>query len=504
MNRRPVRLTRLAGAILILAPLAVAFAGPLKATISRPASPHGKFRGECADCHSASAWKPAKIGPKFDHAKFGFALEGAHAAADCRSCHASLDFTQERQLCVSCHEDVHHGEFGTECARCHTARSFIDRGTMVRRHQTSRFPLTGSHAALECEDCHRPTAAGHLQFVGKQADCSGCHMADYQAAKSPDHAGGGFPLDCMTCHTTIGWQGARFNHDRTSFPLTGAHRTVACASCHPGNVYQGTSAACASCHQGDYDRTTDPAHAASGFSTQCATCHTTTQWAGAVFDHNQTAFPLTGAHRTTPCANCHGDGVYAGKSTACVSCHQSDYNGTTNPAHATSGFSTQCATCHTTTQWAGAVFDHNQTAFPLTGAHTTTPCASCHGDGVYAGKSTACASCHQGDFDRTTDPAHVAAGFSTTCTTCHNTTTWQGATFAAHDPQYFPIYSGTHRGRWANCATCHNSVNDFAQFTCFSCHPHDDKAGTDGHHSGVSGYSYTSQACYSCHPRGRN
>jgi hypothetical protein len=357
MNRRPVRLTRLGGAILILAPLAVAFAGPLKATIARPASPHGKFRGECADCHSASAWKPAKIGPKFDHAKFGFALEGAHAAADCRSCHASLDFTQERQLCVSCHEDVHRGEFGTECARCHTARSFIDRGTMLRRHQTSRFPLTGSHAALECEDCHRPTAAGHLQFVGKQADCGGCHLADYQAAKSPDHAGGSFPLDCMTCHTTIGWQGARFNHDRTSFPLTGAHRTAACASCHPGNVYQGTNTACASCHQADYDRTTDPAHAALGFSTQCATCH--------------------------------------------------------------------------------------------------------------------------------------------------NTATWQGATFAAHDPQYFPIYSGAHQGRWANCATCHNSVNDYAQFTCFSCHPHDDKAGTDSHHTGVSGYSYTSQACYSCHPRGR-
>ncbi len=357
MNRSSLRLSRLAGLVLILAPLAVAFAGPLKATLARPANPHGKFKGECADCHSATAWKPARIGAKFDHAKFGFALDGAHAAAECKTCHATLDFTQEKQLCVSCHEDVHRGEFGTECAQCHTSRSFIDRGAMVRRHQVSRFPLTGNHAALECEDCHRPTAAGHLRFVGRQADCSGCHMADFQAAKTPDHAAGNFPLDCLTCHSTVSWRGARFNHDLSRFPLTGAHRTVACASCH--------------------------------------------------------------------------------------------------------------------------------------------------GDGVYAGKSTACVSCHQGDYDGTSDPPHAASGFPTTCATCHNTTRWQGATFVSHDAQFFPIYSGAHNGRWTNCATCHTSASDFSQFTCLSCHPHSDQASTSGNHSGVSGFTYTSQGCFSCHPRGR-
>jgi hypothetical protein len=33
-----------------------------------------------------------------------------------------------------------------------------------------------------------------------------------------------------------------------------------------------------------------------------------------------------------------------------------------------------------------------------------------------------------------------------------------------------------------------------------TCH---DQRRTDEHHSGVSGYSYTSQACYGCHRNGR-
>ncbi len=347
---------RLAGVALVLAPLVALLAVTLAAAPARPANPHGKFKGECSDCHGATAWKPAKIRAKFDHAKFGFALEGAHAAAGCMSCHATLDFTQEKQLCVSCHEDIHRGEFGDECARCHSARSFIDRAGMTRAHQTSRFPLTGAHAAIECEDCHRPAGAGQSRFVGQQADCAGCHLAEFNTVKSPDHVAGGFPQTCLNCHTTLTWGSARFDHAFTGFPLTGAHRPLACASCHTGGTYQGLNAACASCHQGNYDATTSPSHTLLGFSTLCQTCHNTASWAGATFDH---------------------------------------------------------------------------------------------------------------------------------------------------DTQNFPIFSGVHAGKWANCATCHTDPANFTQFTCFNCHPHSDKVKTDGNHSQVAGYSYDSQACYTCHPRGR-
>lgn len=492
---------RFAALALLLLPLAATTFAALRPRVD---SPHGAFKEECMLCHTSAGWTPARVSAKFNHAKYGFPLTGAHATTRCLACHASLDFTQTKKMCVTCHEDPHRAELGTDCARCHGARSFVDRTAMVRAHQSSRFPLTGSHAGLECESCHKPAAQGQMQFVGTQAECQSCHMNDYRATKNPDHAAGSYPVTCTSCHSTISWSPARFDHDRTAFRLTGAHRAAACMKCHGDGVYAGKSHECVSCHQSEYSGTNDPPHASAGFpAAACASCHTTTSWSGAAFDHGATSFPLTGAHRNAACASCHGDGVYNGKSGECVSCHQSDYNRANDPPHAAAGFSLACASCHGTTAWTGATFDHATTAFPLTGAHRTATCVSCHGDGVYAGKPTDCVSCHRSDYDGTTNPGHVAAGFSVACASCHTTTTWSGATFD-HDTSLFPIYSGTHRGKWNACADCHTNPGNYATFTCLSCHPHSDRAGTDGHHSGVSGYRYDSQACYSCHPRGRH
>jgi DnaJ-class molecular chaperone len=421
VSRAVVALAAIAGVSL----LALA-AGAAKAP--KVQSPHGTFKEDCSLCHAAGSWTPAKPSPKFDHGRSGFPLDGAHAAAGCRTCHASLDFKQARTQCASCHEDVHRGEMGSDCARCHGSQSFIDRARMGRMHQMTRFPLTGGHAGLDCESCHPRQLQGQLQFVGTRADCQGCHQADYDATTAPAHRAGRFPLECATCHSPGAWRPSRFDHGRSAFPLTGAHRAVACDVCH-------------------------------------------------------------------------GDGVYKGKDTRCISCHLTEWNGTANPAHAAAGFPNTCQSCHNTTSWDGANFDHAGTAFPLTGAHRPLACSTCHGDGVYDGKPSTCVSCHRGDYDGTTDPAHAGAGFPVTCQDCHNTTGWDGANFD-HDGRWFPINSGRHAGRWANCATCHTVATNYAQFTCFNCHPHSDKAKTDGDHSGRSGYSYDSARCYACHPRG--
>jgi hypothetical protein len=488
-------------AVFALLPFAAGTRTPAAGAAPVVDNPHGKFREDCGECHGSAGWKPARITRKFDHSRYGFPLTGAHAASQCVSCHGSLDFTRQQKMCSNCHEDPHRGELGTACERCHNARSFIDRAPMLRAHQMSHFPLTGAHATLDCETCHTPVSQGKLRYVGTQVDCQGCHMPDYQAAKQPDHAAAAFPLECQQCHTPISWYTARFDHSRTRFPLTGAHVKTPCASCHGDGVYHGKSTDCYSCHKANYDATNDPPHAASGFGTTCATCHNTTSWAGAVFDHGATAFPLTGAHRTTPCLSCHGDGVYHGKSTDCYSCHKANYDATTDPKHSAAGFSTACATCHNTTNWSSGLFNHNATSFALTGAHVPLDCNRCHADNVFAAKSTDCYSCHKPSYDATTNPNHAAAAFPTACVSCHNTTTWAGATFD-HDGPYFPIYSGTHLGRWTACTDCHPVASSFANFTCLSCHPHDDKPTTDGHHSGVNGYVYDSAHCYSCHPRG--
>jgi hypothetical protein len=189
--------------------------------------------------------------------------------------------------------------------------------------------------------------------------------------------------------------------------------------------------------------------------------------------------------------------VYDGLNTACVSCHLADYNKTTNPNHVTSGFPQQCEVCHTTSGWTPASFDHSTTKFPLTGKHTSTPCASCHIGGQYSGTPTACYSCHKLEYDTTTNPNHRAAGFPQDCAVCHNTSTWSGATFN----HTFPIYTGKHKDKWTSCADCHTNSSNYQVFSCLGCHEHE-KTKMDEEHRDVRNYVYDSAHCYQCHPQG--
>jgi hypothetical protein len=575
---------RVRAALLILM-ATVSWLAPLTAsspahaeTAASTKSPHGSLKEACADCHRAEYWKPARITPAFDHAAAGFKLAGAHATTACMTCHTSLVFARAQTQCVSCHQDPHRGEMGTDCAHCHGERDFIDRGPMVRAHQTTRFPLTGAHARVDCEDCHTPAAQGRLQFVGLQRDCFGCHRADYLTAKTPDHVAGGYPTNCTQCHGTILWGTSRFDHERTTFPLTGRHVTTPCVQCHTTGRFEAVSAACQSCHN-DVFVSAKPHHAAAGFqAAACTSCHTTRTWTGGRFDHTaETRFTLTGAHRTGTCDDCHADDVFRGKTQDCYGCHQPSYVAAT-PVHTPVNYPTPvCATCHTTNAWTGGAFDHmTQTRFPLTGAHRTstcqdchasgvfaslradclgchqpswtaaarlvdhdaarlsaseceschgtstwtggkfdhtartsyplvgrhavTACNGCHGDNLYAGKTSACYGCHSSDYANA-EPPHVDLGFpSANCSSCHNTSSFHGTSYS-HDRNWFAVYSGKHDGTWGQCVDCHVAP-DYKNYNCLSCHPHSDKADTDSKHVRVAGYTYVNSECYRCHPTG--
>ena len=150
------------------------------------------------------------------------------------------------------------------------------------------------------------------------------------------------------------------------------------------------------------------------------------------------------------------------------------------------------------TAWGNATFDHNNTDFPLHGAHTSTACIECHANG-YAGTPTVCSACHMADYNGTTDPNHASSGFGTNCAQFHVEIAWGKETFV-NAGQFFPIYSGNHNGVWNTCAECHTNPNDYNVFSCTICH--DDQAGLANDHDEVSGYSYTSNACFNCHPNG--
>jgi hypothetical protein len=473
--------------------LAIGLAATAAAQRPDTKSPHGQLSQPCAVCHTAEAWTPARISTAFDHGKTGFPLEGAHTTVACKTCHTSLTFKGVSRDCVSCHKDPHQGELGTGCGRCHTPRSFVDKTEMARAHQLTRFPLTGAHVAVDCEECHTRSASGQMSFVARSMACNDCHAKDYQATRSPNHAAGGFPHQCEQCHVTVAWQTAKFDHSTTNFPLTGAHLSVNCAQCHGTGSFGALPTACVSCHQKDYDNTGTPNHKQAQFPTDCTACHTTATWNGATFDHNSTAFPLTGAHVQTSCDQCHGDGVYKGKPTTCTSCHQTDYNNAKDPNHLQAQFSTDCTSCHTTSTWAGATFDHRTTAFPLTGAHVQLTCDQCHGDGVFKGKPTTCVSCHQTDFNNTTNPNHQSSGFPTDCTSCHTTTTWTGAVFN-HNNTGFPL-TGAHIS--VACDQCHgDGVYQGKPTTCVSCHQTDFNNTTNPNHQS-SGFPTDCTACHS-------
>ena len=461
-----------------------------------------QFGASCENCHNVRGWRVSvqNIQQHFNR----FPLVGAHALLQCDSCHKNAAVGQFQGLstdCLSCHAaqfqqaaNPNHAASGfpTSCQECHSMDTWF--GAKFDHLRFTGFALTGMHATLDCTACH---VGG--RFKGTPVDCLGCHAKDWATTSNPNHITAGFPTSCATCHNTSSWMNVNFNHAMSGWPLSGAHAKVPCAQCHINGRYTAMPTTCSSCHMTDFQKTTNPNHVSGGFPTDCSICHSTVSWANATFNHSLSGFPLTGAHATLQCQACHAGGKFTNLSTACVSCHLKDFQNTNNPNHTAAGFPQQCQVCHSTTAWMPASFNHNTTGFPLTGAHVTVPCASCHINGQYANTPTACYSCHQKDYQGTTDPNHVAAAFPTTCALCHNTTSWAGATF---NHTWFPIYSGTHAGVWSTCGTCHINASNYAAFSCINCHTHS-QSNTDPHHTDVSGYVYNATSCYSCHPSGQ-
>jgi len=246
----------------------------------------------------------------------------------------------------------------------------------------------------------------------------------------------------------------------------------------------------------------EPDYPHGDFNEDCSTCHTGDGWKPAViakdFKHTK-VFPLRGAHLATSCRACHKSLEFKKTTTLCADCHRDPHIGE---------LGADCGRCHTPRNFIDrtAQLDaHRLTRFPLTGAHVTRDCQECHlpapqGQLQYVNTPVDCQACHLPLYQATTDPNHVAAGFPTDCSQCHTPTSFQGARLTQHDALYFPIYSGAHNGQWNACSTCHDVPSNFSIFNCLGCHT---DPGTSSKHSGVSGYSYSSQACYTCHPTGR-
>ncbi|MEW6366345.1 MAG: hypothetical protein AB1714_17105 [Acidobacteriota bacterium] len=448
----------------------------------------GVFGSDCAKCHDERTWHG--INATF-HRSTAFPLTGRHVTVPCVSCHISPGATPT--ACESCHmkrrqDDPFRGRLGLACAQCHNTGGWspvqFDHGARTG------FALVSEHSGLRCQACH----PGQIEAV--TSTCAGCHMKDYDWARTPPHKAIGLSTDCRVCHFPGdgAWSAGRYTH-RSYQPL-GRHSAAACDACHSGGRYAGLSQECYACHKPDYDRTQNPNHIKVGFSTDCVLCHRAgdSSWTQGRFDHS--GFPLQGGHVGLACESCHEGGKYSGLSTDCYSCHRADYDSTTNPNHKTAGFPTDCIVCHkaTDTRWEQGRFDHNSSDFPLQGAHAKLACESCHKGGKYSGLSPDCYSCHKADYDGTTDPNHRTAGFPTSCVVCHKATdtNWNQGKFD-HANTGFAL-QGAHTK--LACESCHKGgIYTGLSPDCYSCHKADYDGTTNPNHK-TAGFP---TSCIVCH-----
>jgi predicted CXXCH cytochrome family protein len=483
-----------------------ALAAPASLAAQQPTrSPHGNLKMACATCHIASGWTPVHVSRAFDHSKFHFALTGAHATANCRSCHRALDFKSVKADCVACHEDKHRGELGANCARCHTTRSFLDREAMVNAHRLTRFPLQGGHLGLDCSSCHKPGAQGSMQFVGTATECVSCHRNDYNTA--PNHVASNFPTGCSGCHNQVAWSrvvGLNGSHPTAPIALTGVHANKQCADCHlAGQAYAAVRRTCDGCHHTDYIATTNPNHGGAGYSTDCASCHPLVAgWAGASFNHPTSPIALTGVHGNKLCADCHLAGqAFSLVKQTCDGCHHSDYVSAKDPDHVAAGFAVTCTNCHALIAgWTGATYAHATTPIdPKQGAHGALTCAQCHTTSPYSTVPKTCDGCHHADYVATTNPNHAAAGYSTDCASCHKVAAgWTGASFM-HATSPLAL-TGSHAIPPRVCSDCHTSTT-YANVpqTCDGCHHSTYIAVTDPNHTAVGMTAFAAANCSNCH-----
>jgi hypothetical protein len=489
---------------------------------------------ECVNCHSEHNGEDFALTKwdlkKFNHAQTGWGLEGKHTGLACNQCHApervskseradikikdlSRTFLGTSPGCTTCHQDKHNGRLGANCLQCHTYEDWKVTGIGKFDHAATRYPLTGLHSQVACQECHTPGPDRQPKYTGIAfGSCTDCHSDPHR---------GGFAETCRSCHSTAGWNtisapvlNRAFDHSQTKFPLLGKHSEVDCVQCHAKADFKRPLAfrECADCHRPDPHKGQFAQRSDRG---ECASCHSVNGFKPADFglkEHAATAYPLEGKHATLKCGQCHlprgKDTLYKMRFQHCTDCHADEHSGQFIAAP----HFNDCEHCHNLQRFLPSTFSlrrHNQTPFALSGGHVAVPCGDCHKESAnFAPKPAArfhwqnlsCTNCHadphQGQF-KTLMQQPGLNGRPLECEACHSAASWKDFSRLDHARTGFPL-SGAHVA--TECMGCHKPPSSTAALAdidfkaapakCEACHG--DIHGSQFAKAGVT-------PCASCH-----
>ena len=444
---------------------------------------------DCASCHNIEAFRPA---PGFDHDEADFALKGEHVNVECIECHQKTlrngkEFQEfigiPFQSCVACHDDEHAGRIKGNCTQCHVETGFDNfRGKGKFNHNTNTlFTLKGKHQQVDCFTCHKTDSDPLTVFSDRdnvsENNCIACHEDQHE---------GRFGENCAKCHNERSFLSLNnmdfFDHRVTDYPLEGKHLKVNCKECHPKRYSTPIDfSACKNCHE-DYH---EGEFKKNGISPDCVECHSLHEgFEYSLFtleEHNETKFPLEGAHMATPCFACHVSEAdekwtFRNLGSECIDCHEDIHKTYISVTYYPNN---DCKACHVNDAWSQVNFDHKRTKWPLDGAHTKVSCRECHFEVLADNKTVLqkfntlkgeCISCHEnvhGD--------EFAIDGVTDCKRCHVTESWFPDKFD-HSTTRFPL-----EGRHAEieCKACHEVatadgttevIYKLEKLQCIDCH----------------------------------
>lgn len=264
-----------------------------------------KFGSNCEKCHTTLSFKKLVNQNNFDHDLTNFKIIGKHNNVNCDKCHKN-NYTKKLKFenCYDCHEDYHKGEFRkdskiNDCKNCHSEYGFNKTFYTIENHSKSLFPLTGSHLAIGCNNCHYKRSEWKFKL---DTNCQDCHFNPHKKSSLiiVDNS-------CTYCHTTNLWDEVKFNHNQTKFVLEGKHQKEKCISCHKSDVINGEKnilfsqkSSCLNCHEDIHNN-----QFSENGNTNCQLCHEFENWNATKFNHEKTRFKLDGGHSKVNCTKCH-------------------------------------------------------------------------------------------------------------------------------------------------------------------------------------------------------